>query len=93
MIPRVYGTVGEPVQLKGLAYDFGHCVNAIEFSLDEGEHWTRYETPDTTDFQNVNWTFTWTPQKAGFYEMLVRSVNDKGEASPESAHVEIEVSI
>lgn len=91
MIPRVYGKVGEPVRFKGTAYDFGHAIAAIEFSLDDGEHWTRYDTPDTNDYQNLTWAFDYTPEKAGFYVLKVRSVNDAGDVSPESAHVELEV--
>ncbi len=92
MIPRTYGRVGEPVRFKGTAYDFGHCITAVEFSLDDGEHWTRYETPNTNDYQNVTWTFDYTPEEPGFYILRVRSVNDAGEASPESAFAELEVS-
>ena len=91
MIGRVYGQVGKPVQFKGNAYDFGHSISAIEFSLDEGEHWTRYDTPNTNDYQNLTWTFEYTPEKAGFYVLRVRSVNDAGEHSPESAFVELQV--
>lgn len=91
MIGRVYGRVGEPVQFKGTAYDFGHSISAIEFSLDDGEHWTRYETPDTNDYRNLTWTFEYTPEKAGFYVLRVRSVNDAGEYSPESAFAELQV--
>lgn len=91
MISRLYGQVGKPLQLKGNAYDFGHAVSAIQFSLDDGEHWTTYETPDTNDYQNVTWTFEWTPEQAGFYVMKIRSMNDAGETSPEAAFVEIEV--
>lgn len=92
MIPRTYGRVGEPVRFKGTAYDFGHCITAVEFSLDDGEHWTRYETPNTNDYQNITWTFDCTPEEPGFYILRVRSVNDVGEASPESALAELEVS-
>lgn len=92
MIPRTYGCVGEPVRFRGTAYDFGHCITAVEFSLDDGEHWTRYETPGTNDYQNVAWTFDYTPEEPGFYVLRVRSVNDAGEASPESAFAELEVS-
>lgn len=92
MIPRTYGRVGEPVRFKGTAYDFGHCITAVEFSLDDGEHWTRYDTPNTNDYQNVTWIFDYTPEEPGFYILRVRSVNDAGEASPESAFAELEVS-
>ena len=92
MIGRVFGTAGNPIQIKGNAYDFGHAISAIEFSLDEGKHWTRYETEGTNDYQNLTWSFAFTPQEPGFYVMRIRSVNDRGEASPEAARVEIEVS-
>lgn len=92
MIPRTYGHVGTPVRFEGTAYDFGHSIVAVEFSLDDGKHWTRYETPNTNDYQNVAWTFDYTPEKAGFYVLRVRSVNDAGNHSPESAFAELQVS-
>ncbi len=91
MIPRTYGHVGTPIEFKGNAYDFGHRIAAIEFSLDEGAHWTRYDTDGTNDYQNLTWTFTWTPEKPGAYVLRVRSVNDEGKASPESAYAEIQI--
>lgn len=91
MIPRVSGHVGQGVVIKGNAYDFGHAIAAIEFSLDEGAHWTRYETKGTNDYQNLTWAFSFVPEKPGMYAMLVRSVNDKGQVSPESAYVELEI--
>ena len=91
MIPRTYGRVGEPVRFKGNAYDFGHRIAAIQFSLDEGEHWTTYETPGTNDYQNLTWTFDYTPERPGFYVRRVRSVNDAGDVSPESAFAELQV--
>ena len=89
MIPRVYGRVGCEAKFRGTAYDFGHRVAALEFSLDGGSHWTRYETPDTTDYQNVSWTFGYTPDAPGLHVLHVRSVNDEGEASPEAARIEL----
>lgn len=91
MIPRTYGHVGETVRFKGNAYDFGHSITAIQFSLDEGEHWTTYETPNTNDYQNLTWTFDFVPEKAGFYILRIRSVNDAGDVSPESAFAELQV--
>ena len=92
MISRTYGTVGQPTQFKGKAYDFGHRVTQIQFSLDEGEHWTTYPCDNTNDYQNVTWTFTFTPQQPGLYQFLVRSVNERGDVSPEAASFEFEVS-
>ncbi len=92
MIPRVYGSVGKPIRLKGTAYDFDRSISAVQFSLDEGEHWTEYATENTTDYQNLMWTFDFTPPKPGFYRMEIRAVNNRGEVSPEAASVELDVS-
>ena len=91
MIPQVRGTVGHPVRLEGYAYDFGRAVSAVQFSLNDGATWTTYETPGTNDYPNLSWSFEYVPQRAGFYRMLVRSVNDRGEPSPQSAVVELAV--
>lgn len=91
MIPRMYGRVGESVRFKGNAYDFGHAISAIQFSLDDGAHWTTYETPGANDYQNLTWVFDYTPSMAGLYVLRIRSVNDAGEASPEAAFAELYV--
>lgn len=93
MIPRIYGFVGKPIKLEGTAYDFGHSISAIQFSLDEGENWTEYPTEKTNDYQNLTWSFHFTPQQEGFYRMKIRSVNDRGETSPEAAYVELSIEI
>ena len=92
MIGRIFASQGESIQIKGNAYDFGHSVTAIQFSLDGGEHWTTHECEDTNDYQNLTWTLTFKLDQPGTYKMDIRSVNDRGEVSPECAHVDIEVS-
>ena len=42
------GRVGEPMEFSGWAHDFDKRIIAVEFSLDNGEHWTRYDLGDTT---------------------------------------------
>lgn len=91
MIPPVQGRAGEPLRLKGTAYDFGHRIAAIQFSLDEGENWTTQPTDGTNDYQTVTWTFDFTPPRAGMYRMQVRSVNERGEASPHPAFIELDI--
>lgn len=89
MIPRVFGTVGAPLKLKGTAYDFGHRIASLEFTLDHGETWTAFETPETNDYQNITWSFIWQPEAEGQYVLEVRSKNDAGKTSPENDHIEI----
>ncbi len=59
--------------------------------MDDGKTWTAYDTPNTNDYQNVSWTFEYVPEKAGFYVLKVRSVNDCGKVSPEAAFAELRV--
>jgi hypothetical protein len=91
MIAQVNGSAGEPVRIKGYAYDFGHRVSAVQFSLNGGRSWTTYETPGTNDYQNLTWTFDYVPPLPGEYELLVRSVNDRDQASPECASVHLTI--
>ena len=79
------GRVGEPMEFSGWAHDFDKRIIAVEFSLDNGEHWTRYDLGDTTADRWVSWTFAWTPEASGAYQMKVRSVNEDGDASPIAA--------
>ena len=76
------GRVGEPMEFTGWAHDFDKRIIAVEFSLDNGANWTTYDVSDSTDDLWVHWTFSYTPERPGFYRLLVRSVNDAGAASP-----------
>ena len=89
MIGQVRGVAGAPVTLRGYAMEFGQAVCALEFSLDEGATWKTYATPDMRDDLNVDWTFTFTPEHAGAYAVLVRAVDAAGTRTPSPARVEV----
>lgn len=85
------GRVGEPMDFTGWADDYDRAIAAIEFSLDGGAAWTRFETPGATVGKLTTWQFSWTPVRPGTYTMLVRAVNEDGKASPVPALCDIEV--
>lgn len=89
MIPRVVCSAGEKLVLTGYAIDIGHSISGIEFSLDDGAHWTRYDTAGADSDRRVNWTFEFLLPERGFYTMQVRSVNDEGTPSPEADSFEL----
>lgn len=91
MIAPIATTVGTPVTLEGYAIDYGRAIAAVEFSLDEGEHWTRYDTPGATDERWVHWSFCYTPEQPGSYRLAIRSVSEDGTSSPEWSWVEMSV--
>ena len=69
---------GQPITFEGYADAFDLKVAALEFSLDRGATWTRYETPGTDAERWVYWTYTITPPSAGSYVLYVRAVTDTG---------------
>lgn len=77
------------MKLEGYAIDCGHAITGVEFSLDDGEHWTLYETPGTNDYQRVSWQFSFVPERPGSYGLKVRSINDEGKPSPRCDYLEI----
>ena len=82
MIGSVRGIVGVPLVFEGYANDFDKAIRAVQFSLDGGENWTSYDVSDSSPDLWVHWTFTYTPERPGTYQLLVRSVNADGDASP-----------
>ncbi|MEG0758602.1 MAG: molybdopterin-binding protein, partial [Raoultibacter sp.] len=82
MIAPMLVEVGKPVVLSGYAEDYGKQIVSVQFSLDNGEHWTDYDVSDSTSELWVYWTFSYTPEQPGSYRLLVRSVNSEGAVSP-----------
>lgn len=79
------GTVGEPLSFEGYAADYDRAIAAVQFSLDQGDHWTSYPVERASADRWVCWHFDYTPEAPGFYQLKVRSVNEDGKASPVSA--------
>lgn len=73
--------VGEPISFSGYVDDFDRSISAIEFSLDDGAHWTAYDTPGTARERGVSWQFRYTPEVPGSYRLKVRAVDGRGEAA------------
>lgn len=70
---------GEPFTLKGYASAWDDPIVAVEFSMDNGETWTRFDTPHTNTDQWVTWDFTFTPEAVDdAYVLSVRAVSESG---------------
>lgn len=70
--------VNEGYTFHGYADGFEQTIAAIEFSMDNGVTWTRYETPGTTSNNWVTWQFEYAPEQRGAYVMAVRAVTENG---------------
>lgn len=80
---------GEPYTFRGYASSWDKQTVALEFSMDGGNTWTRYDTPDSSVNQWVSWQFTWTPpaDADSAYVLMVRAVTQDGASTPEPVEV------
>lgn len=79
--------VGDQITFEGYADDFDVQVAAVEFSLDGGATWTSYDTSASTTDKWVYWSFGYTADAPGTYEMQVRARTADGGVSPLASSV------
>lgn len=73
---------GEEYTFEGYAYGIDETVTTVEFSMDDGATWTKFDTSDSDKYRWVYWHFTWTaPEKTGAYVLQVRATTDNGRVS------------
>ena len=72
---------GQPYTFEGYATGFDEKVVAVEISLDGGTSWTSFDTSDSDPTKWVYWYFTFTPEKASSYTLMVRAVTEDGNVS------------
>jgi hypothetical protein len=73
--------VGQPVTLKGIAFDGGYGIPEVLVSDDEGASWRRATLgPDLGRYSFREWSAVWTPRSAGTARLMVRAVNGIGES-------------
>jgi hypothetical protein len=91
MIAGIEGRVGKAVTLSGYAQDFGVAIVAMQFSANGGESWSSYQLHNIDAERNLNWTYSFTPELAGNYQILIRAVSSDGRVTPEPAIATIHV--
>jgi hypothetical protein len=76
---------GQPVDIRGVAWDGGYGVRRVEVSADRGQSWQSATLgPDLGRFAFRPWTYRFTPQSAGRQEILARASNAAGQTQAES---------
>ena len=83
--------VGDMVTFEGYADDCGTQVVAVEFSLDNGETWTSFDTTSSSTDSWVYWSFDYVTEQAGIFKLDVRAVTEDGTVSPLASSVVFEV--
>jgi DMSO/TMAO reductase YedYZ molybdopterin-dependent catalytic subunit len=73
--------VGQPVVLRGIAFDSGYGIREVLVSDDRGATWQRGSLgPDHGRYSFREWQSTWVPRAAGSHRLMVRAVNGIGES-------------
>lgn len=71
--------LGQPIEVKGIAWDGGRGIRLVEVSSDGGKNWR--EASLGKDYGNYSWrqfTYGFRPDKKGRYDILARATNRAG---------------
>ena len=72
--------VGQPLAVRGIAWDAGYGIAFVEVSTDRGETWSRATLgPDAGRYSFRPWSFSITPDKAGPLTVMARATNAIGQ--------------
>jgi hypothetical protein len=75
---------GQPVEVRGVAWDGGYGIAEVAVSADGGNQWTPATLgPDLGKFSWRRWTYTFTPAQAGMATVKVRARNTAGQTQVE----------
>jgi DMSO/TMAO reductase YedYZ molybdopterin-dependent catalytic subunit len=75
--------VGKALVVRGIAFDGGYGITEVWLSADGGTTWQPTKLGD--DFGRYSfreWTASFTPRRAGPYELKVRAINRIGQTQP-----------
>ena len=78
---------GQPYTFNGYVDGFDEKIASVEFSMDHGNTWTKYDLGDTDRNKLVWWSFTYTPELEGAYCLTIRATTESGQQSYETQTV------
>jgi len=75
--------VGQPMLIKGIAWDGGYGIRAVEVSVDDGRSWQSAELGENHGRHSFRtWRFAHVPQVAGSMSIMARASNTVGSSQP-----------
>ncbi len=75
--------VGQPLTLRGIAFDGGYGITSVRVSLDGGQDWREAELgQDYGKYAFREWTLSLTPKRAGACELQCCATNRIGQSQP-----------
>lgn len=69
---------GKPFTFEGYADAYDKAIVAVEFSMDRGNTWTRFDTTGANRDAWVYWNFTFMPEKTGSFVLSMRAETENG---------------
>jgi DMSO/TMAO reductase YedYZ molybdopterin-dependent catalytic subunit len=73
----------QPVFVKGIAWDGGYGIRAVEVSVDDGRSWQSAELGENPGRYSFRaWRFSYTPRTAGRASVMARASNAQGTSQP-----------
>lgn len=79
--------LGKEIEFSGYAHAMALNVTAVELSFDRGATWITLPVENADPTQWVNWYYKWTPDVAGAYVIMARSVASDGRVSDEPVEI------
>jgi len=71
---------GQPVEVKGIAWDGGYGIVRVEISSDGGQNWRDAQLgKDSGRFSFRTWSFRFVPERAGTYRIIAKASNRVGQ--------------
>lgn len=71
--------LGQPVAVKGIAWDAGYGMRSVEVSTDGGQSWREAELgKDYGRYSWRQWSYVFKPGKKGRYAIMTRATNSQG---------------
>ena len=72
-------SLGQWIEVQGIAWDGGHGIERVEVSTDEGKSWRLAELGhDAGRFSWRQWNFRFKPDKKGVHSLMVKATNRIG---------------
>ncbi|MEG0015392.1 MAG: molybdopterin-dependent oxidoreductase [Gordonibacter sp.] len=78
---------GQPYTFKGFVDAYDEKIASVEFSMDRGETWTKYDIADMDRNKMLWWTYTYKPELEGAYCLTIRATTESGMTSFETQTV------
>ena len=76
-------SAGKRTAVRGVAFDGGYGVDSVLLSTDGGDTWRAAQLgKDLGDYSFRQWSFEWTPPRAGSYRLMARATNRIGQSQP-----------